>query len=88
MGLMGIKLSTRKLGFKGKSAGPWGEGRQEKEDGVGICGHYDVELDEHGYCRDEECRYNRLIDALKKGEAMKTPDGTIVWTPGQKIRDV
>lgn len=88
MGLMGIKLSTKRLGFKGKSAGPWGEGKPERDGGVGLCGHYDEELDNMGYCRDEDCKRDRLIEALYKGEAMKTSDGTIIWTPGQKLRDV
>ena len=88
MSLMGIKISTKRLGWKAKSAGPWGEGRPSSKDGIGRCGHYDVELDDNGYCRDEDCRYNRLIEALKSGEAMKTPDGTILWTPGIKIREM
>lgn len=82
-----IKKGSRKLGFKNKSAGPWGEGKPEREDGVGKCGHYDVELTKDGYCRDEECRRNRLIRALHDGEAMRLEDGTILWTPGTKCRD-
>jgi len=84
MSFRDIKRSSYKLGFKNKSAGPWGEGKPEKEDGVGKCGHYDVELTADGYCRDEDCRRDRLIKALHSGEAMRLPNGTILWTPGIK----
>ena len=86
MALSGIGKSTRGMGFKAKSAGPWGEGKPERPDGVGKCGHYDVELADDGNCRDQDCKRDRLIAALHSGEAMKTPDGTIIWTPGHKIR--
>lgn len=81
-----IKRGSKKLGFKSKSAGPWGEGKPERDDGVGKCGHYDVELDKNGYCRDEDCRRDRLIEALHSGEAMRLPNGTILWTIGMKCR--
>ena len=87
--MMGLKKSSRKLGFKSKSTGPWGDGDvKDSADGVGLCGHYDVELDSHGYCRDENCKHERLVKALYNGEAMMTKNGTLVWTPGSKIRDV
>ena len=82
-----IKRETQRVGFKQKSAGPWGEGKPEGEDGTGKCGHYDVELDKFGYCRDEDCKRDRLIQALHDGEAFKSPTGTIIWTPGTKIRE-
>ena len=81
-----IKRESRRIGFKQKSAGPWGEGKPEAPDGVGKCGHYDVELDKNGYCRDEECRRDRVIRALHDGEAMMSPSGTLIWTPGTTIR--
>ena len=81
-----IKKASRKLGIKSKSAGPWGEGKPEADDGVGKCGHYDVELTKEGFCRDDDCKYERLVQAFKDGEAMKLPNGNIVWTPGHKIR--
>ena len=81
----GIKKETRRLGVKAKSAGPWGEGKPEANDGVCIsCKTYDVELTEGGYCRDDDCKRDRLIKALYAGEAMKLPNGTILWTPGVK----
>jgi len=88
MALMGLKRETKRMGFKQKSAGPWDEGKPEREHGIGKCGHWDSELDAHGYCRDEDCRRERLIKALHNGEAMKAPTGVIIWTPGQKIRDM
>lgn len=83
-----IKRVSRFLGIKSKSAGPWGEGKPEGDykDGVGLCGHYDVELDKFNNCRDEECRRERLINALHTGEAMRAPNGTIIWTHGTIIR--
>ena len=92
MALEGLKRASSRLLIKTKSAGPWDE-ISEKErgryhDGVGLCGHYDVELDHLGYCRDEECKRERVIEALHTGEAMMTKDGMLVWTPGVKIREV
>lgn len=46
---------------------------------VGRCGHWDAEYDQHGYCRDQECRRDRLIKALETGDAFRTPDGTLMW---------
>ena len=71
-----IKHVTHALEFRNVSAGPWSHG--EGADGVGKCGHYDVELDRHGYCRDEECRKKRLADALASGKAVKHGN-TIIW---------
>lgn len=87
MALSGIKKNTKKMGFKSSSAGPWDEGKPEVKGGVGKCGHYDEELDPTGNCRDPDCRRDRLIEALHNGEAMKTADGMIIWTPGIKIRE-
>jgi hypothetical protein len=88
MALMGLKRESRRMGHKTKSAGPWDEGAIDSKykDGVGKCGHYDVELDRFGYCRDEECRRERLVKALHSGEAMRLPNGTLLWTPGHRIR--
>ena len=87
MSFYDIKKGSKKLGFKGASAGPWGEGKPEREGGVcPACDQYDVELDAFGYCRDEECRRNRFIKALRDGEAMKLPNGDLLWTPGTKCR--
>jgi hypothetical protein len=90
MALEGLRRSCFKMQIKSKSAGPWSEviikDTDKYKDGVGTCGHYDVELDALGYCRDEECRRDRLTAALYAGEAMKMKDGTIVWTPGFKIK--
>ena len=88
MALMGLKREARRMGFKNKSAGPWDEGKAEKEHGVGKCGHWDSQLDDMGYCRDEDCRRERLIKALHNGEAMMTSTGVLLWTPGQKLKDV
>lgn len=85
-GFRDIKRESCRLGIKSKSAGPWDEGKPERAHGVGKCGHYDVELTADGYCRDENCRRERFIKALHDGEAMKLPNGTIIWTPGVKIR--
>lgn len=92
MALVGLKKAASRLLIKSKSAGPWDE-ISEKErgkyhDGVGLCGHYDVELDENGYCRDEDCKFQRLLKALQSGEAMKTEDGLLIWTPGIKIKEL
>lgn len=81
-----IKKVSGRMGFKAKSAGPW-EGRPEAKDGnCKSCGEYDVQLDNSGHCRDDNCRRDRLIKALYDGEAMKTKEGTIIWTPGHRIR--
>lgn len=87
-GFQDIKRASRRMGIKSTSAGPWGKGKFEKgyTDGVGLCGHYDVELDRFNNCRDEDCRRDRLIKALHTGEAMKLPNGTLLWTPGTIIR--
>ncbi|KKL04516.1 hypothetical protein LCGC14_2615260 [marine sediment metagenome] len=82
-----IKRASGRLGFSRSSVGPWNEGKPEAEDGVcPKCKQYDVELDMNGYCRDENCRRERLVKALQEGEAMKTSEGVIVWTPGLKLR--
>ncbi len=84
-----VKRNSKSLGFNRSSTGPWGEGKPEAEGGVcPACKQYDVELDKFGYCRDEDCKRERLIEALHSGEAMKLGSGDIVWTPGQKLRDV
>lgn len=46
---------------------------------VGRCGHWDAEYDTHGYCRDAECRHDRLVRALQSGDAFRLKDGTLVW---------
>lgn len=88
MALKGLKRESGRLGHRNKSAGPWGSGIAEEKyhDGVGRCGHYDVELDANGYCRDEDCRKERLKKALEAGEAIRLPDGNIIWAVDTKIR--
>ncbi len=88
MALTGLKYESRRLGYKSRSAGPWDEGSVDAKykGGVGLCSHYDVELDAFGNCRDEDCRRERLTKALHSGEAVRAPNGTIIWTPGHKIR--
>lgn len=49
------------------------------QDGVGECGHWDSQLDRHGYCRDIDCRRKRLVAALISGDAFKMACGTLVW---------
>lgn len=85
----GVKKFTRKMGF-GNSQGQLFGGsvdRAKYRDGIGLCGHYDTELDAGGFCRDDDCRHERLVKALKEGRAMKVGD-TIVWNtamePGVK----
>lgn len=85
--------TKKRLQIKDHSTGPWADGVRKhvlNEDGtVGIicaCGHWDLEIDRMGYCRDENCRYERLVKAFYSGEAAKLKDGTIVWTPGFKLR--
>jgi hypothetical protein len=93
MALEGLYKTTRRMGIKTKSAGPWDEISKKEmgrfTDGVGGegCGHYDTELDPFGYCRDEDCRYNRIVAAIKSGEAMMNKEGVLIWTPGIKIRE-
>lgn len=88
----GLRKSLYRMGIKSKSAGPWDEVSAEKRgrftDGVGTCGHYDVELDAFGYCRDLECRRDRLTLAILNGEAMMSKDGVLIWAPGTKLREV
>lgn len=86
MALTGLKKESNRMGFKQKSAGPWDEGKPEAPFGTGKCGHWDSELDRFGYCRDEDCKRDRFIKALHDGEAMKLPNGTLLWTPGNKLR--
>jgi hypothetical protein len=87
MSFKDIKHASRRLDFKRSSSGPWGEGKSEVLDGICVaCGNYDTELDKNGYCRDIDCRRDRLINALESGEAMCLKNGTILWTPGTKCR--
>ena len=86
-----LKKSLYKMGIKSQSAGPWVDLSEEQRgkfhDGVcPACGVYDTEMDPLGFCRDIECRRDRLTAALKSGEAMMNRDGTLVWAPGVKIR--
>ena len=85
--------AQNKLNIKDHSAGPWMDGVRSSalnKDGtvgyVGKCGHWDWETDRFGFCRDEECRRERFIQALYKGEAMMLKDGSIVWCNGVVIR--
>jgi hypothetical protein len=80
MALEGLKKHTRKMGVKGQGDLYGGSVNHAKwRDGVGRCGHYDTELDSGGFCRDQDCRRDRLIQALKDGRARKLEDGTIIW---------
>ena len=81
--------TKNKLGIKDHSAGPWMDGVSKhamNADGtvgyVAKCGHWDWETDNFGFCRDEDCKRERFIEALYKGEAMMTKEGVIVWCPG------
>ena len=83
----------RRLGIKDHATGPWMDGvkrhKLNEDGGVGFlckCNHYDLESDFGGYCRDENCRRERFIQALHKGEAMMLPNGTIVWVDGVRIK--
>jgi hypothetical protein len=55
------------------------QGQGNEGGSVGLCGHWDNELDHAGYCRDDDCKRDRLIQALKDGKAHKLPNGLIVW---------
>lgn len=85
-----LDKSSRRMGFKQSSAGPW-ENSLSKDltaiDGVcKACGEYDVQLTKDGFCRDDECKTERLAEAFKRDEAVRLPNGTIVWmTDGTKI---
>ena len=88
-----MSKTKKKLGIKEYSTGPWQEGVSKhtlNADGtVGVickCSHWDLESDRMGYCRDENCRYERLVKAFYNGEAVKLKNGTILWCPGVKIR--
>ena len=84
-----LKQFSRRIGFKSSSAGPWNDVNSKPEENnndVGKCGHYDIELSSDGYCRDENCRRARLKRALETGEAIRIPNGNIIWYPGTKIR--
>jgi hypothetical protein len=48
------------------------------------CGQYEQELAKDGYCRDEDCHHDRIVKAIKKGEARMLPNGTFLWTKGVK----
>jgi hypothetical protein len=48
-------------------------------DGVGRCGHWDSELDRYGFCRDSQCRHDRVIKAVQNGKARMTTEFGLVW---------
>ena len=80
------KAGERKMGFKSSSTGPWAEKVYHDDGGIcANCGQYDIYL-EGEFCRDDDCKRDRLIKALHTGEAMMMKDGTLLWTPGTKIR--
>jgi len=87
-----LRRASRKIGFKQQSAGPW-ELSQSKElkhkDGVcPACNEYDTELNKFGFCREIDCKRDRVVSALKRGEAMMLPNGTLLWMQdGTKIVD-
>ena len=47
-----------------------------------FCNKYGI-LDKFGYCEDLDCRADRLVLALVRGEAQKLKDGTLVWLVAQ-----
>ena len=77
------KGDGRPQGIK-KGSGPWNEYTVESLGGdCPNCGLYEQELSQDGYCRREECRHDRIVQALIKGEARMLKDGTFIWTKGQ-----
>lgn len=75
----------------------WPDSTDEVSDKCPACDYFEP-LDAFGFCRTDECRRNRLVKALEKGEAMMvlSPDpenpgrkqSVLVWTPGQNIRAI
>ena len=88
-----MRKFQKRMAIKDHATGPWSDGNKRsamnEHGGVGFvcaCGHYDMEMDKWGNCRDEDCRRFRFMVALHKGEAMMLKNGDIIWTPGVKIR--
>jgi len=81
------RKSARRMGFKSSSTGPWNDVNDNYGDCSGVCpacGLWHTELGSDGYCREDQCKHDRLIAALKNGEARMTPTGVLIWTPGDK----
>jgi len=72
-------IHTRRMGVRGTGDVFKGPDGVEGKDEVGKCGHWDSEYDSSGYCRDEDCRHARFVQALLTGKARKLPNGLIVW---------
>jgi len=89
-----LKANSRR---QGSLKACWPDARDDVSDKCPECGYYGP-LDAFGFCRTDECRRNRLVAALNKGEAMMvlSPDpenpgrkqSVLVWTPGRNIRAV
>jgi hypothetical protein len=74
-----LRKYSYRMGLKGASGIYKRPDGLEGEGEVGKCGHWDAEYDWLGYCRDEQCRKNRIAAALRSGKAARLSDGTIVW---------
>lgn len=77
----GTRRETRRMGLRGQGdlySSPGGKVGVGED--VGKCGHWDAEYDAHGYCRDLDCKRERLLKALQCGDAFMTKDGILVWT--------
>jgi len=70
--MRGLGKELMKFSIRGASV-------ETTEGEIGKCGHWDNELDTLGYCRDIDCRRDRLVEALKTGKAFRAKDGTIYW---------
>lgn len=82
--MQGLKRESRRMGFRPHSV--WSMANsQTDESKCRECGQY-TEVDCFGFCLDDDCRRIRFIRALHNGEATRLTDGTILWTPGKKIR--
>jgi hypothetical protein len=84
--MQGIRDITHRMAIKSHSTGPWDYKAFDESKGgrCKACGGFEFELDETGHCHDDDCRRNRIVIALQKGEAMMTDKGVLVWTPGIK----
>jgi hypothetical protein len=79
------KDPEKKQGMPRQSVGPWCEYVEDELGGTcAHCGQYDIELDGNGLCRSDDCKHDRIVQALLKGEARMLPNGVLVHTPGVK----
>lgn len=87
-----LRKMSRMAGFKQQSAGPWELSQSDqikyKDSEYPACHKYDTQPDKFGFCRNNECRGDRLIGALMRGEARRLSNGTLIWyQDGIKIVD-